>query len=155
MVRVRIAPSPTGDPHVVPLHRALQLCLRQELGGQFVLRIEDTDRTRSKPSGGDDPRRLKWLGLNGTRARTVAARTALSAERAWQIYVEHCEHARRARRRLPLLLHGGAAAQVRDEQRKAKVAMPGYDGFCRKLGQAEIKAKLADRVPFVVRSPCR
>ena len=45
--RVRIAPSPTGDPHVGTAYIGLlNYVFAKQRGGQFVLRIEDTDRTR-------------------------------------------------------------------------------------------------------------
>ena len=44
-VRTRIAPSPTGDPHVGTAYIALfNLCFARQHGGQFILRIEDTDQ---------------------------------------------------------------------------------------------------------------
>ncbi len=47
-VRTRIAPSPTGDPHVGTAYIALfNLCFARQHGGQFILRIEDTDQLRS------------------------------------------------------------------------------------------------------------
>lgn len=49
-VRVRIAPSPTGDPHVGTAYIALfNLIFAKHFKGKFILRIEDTDRTRSRP----------------------------------------------------------------------------------------------------------
>ena len=49
-VRTRIAPSPTGDPHVGTAYVALfNYALARKQGGQFLLRIEDTDRQRSTP----------------------------------------------------------------------------------------------------------
>ena len=49
-VRTRIAPSPTGDPHVGTAYIALfNLVFAKSQGGQFLLRIEDTDQTRSTP----------------------------------------------------------------------------------------------------------
>lgn len=49
-VRVRIAPSPTGDPHVGTAYMALfNLIFAKKFGGKFILRIEDTDQTRSRP----------------------------------------------------------------------------------------------------------
>lgn len=64
-VRTRIAPSPTGDPHVGTAYIALfNLCFARQHGGQFILRIEDTDRVRSTPESErmilDS---LRWLGL--------------------------------------------------------------------------------------------
>jgi glutamyl-tRNA synthetase len=65
-VRVRIAPSPTGDPHVGTAYVALfNLAFARRVGGRFVLRIEDTDRTRyvegSEQQIFDT---LRWLGLD-------------------------------------------------------------------------------------------
>ena len=49
-VRTRVAPSPTGDPHVGTAYMALfNRCFAHAHGGQFVLRIEDTDQARSTP----------------------------------------------------------------------------------------------------------
>ena len=65
-VRTRIAPSPTGDPHVGTAYIALfNLCFARQHGGKFVLRIEDTDQTRSTPESEQailDS--LRWLGLD-------------------------------------------------------------------------------------------
>lgn len=64
-VRTRIAPSPTGDPHVGTAYIALfNLCFARQHGGQFILRIEDTDRVRSTSESEQmilDS--LRWLGL--------------------------------------------------------------------------------------------
>lgn len=64
-VRTRIAPSPTGDPHVGTAYVALfNLCFARQLGGQFILRIEDTDQARSTPESEHDIlSALRWLGL--------------------------------------------------------------------------------------------
>ena len=49
-VRTRIAPSPTGDPHVGTAYIALfNMAFARKMGGKFILRIEDTDQTRSTP----------------------------------------------------------------------------------------------------------
>ena len=65
-VRTRIAPSPTGDPHVGTAYIALfNLCFAKQHGGQFILRIEDTDQKRitakSEQMIYDS---LRWLGLD-------------------------------------------------------------------------------------------
>ncbi|MCV6625223.1 MAG: glutamate--tRNA ligase family protein, partial [Cellvibrionaceae bacterium] len=65
-VRTRIAPSPTGDPHVGTAYIALfNLCFAKQHGGEFILRIEDTDRERSSSESEQaifDS--LRWLGLD-------------------------------------------------------------------------------------------
>jgi glutamyl-tRNA synthetase len=65
-VRTRVAPSPTGDPHVGTAYVALfNLAFARQHGGQFLLRIEDTDQVRSTPESEQailDS--LRWLGLD-------------------------------------------------------------------------------------------
>jgi glutamyl-tRNA synthetase len=65
-VRTRVAPSPTGDPHVGTAYIALfNYCFARAHGGQFLLRIEDTDQARSTPESEQailDS--LRWLGLD-------------------------------------------------------------------------------------------
>ena len=65
-VRTRIAPSPTGDPHVGTAYIALfNLAFARQHGGEFILRIEDTDQTRSTPESEQailDS--LRWLGMD-------------------------------------------------------------------------------------------
>jgi glutamyl-tRNA synthetase len=65
-VRVRIAPSPTGDPHVGTAYVALfNAALARQRGGQFVLRIEDTDRGRYVANSEQQIfESLHWLGLD-------------------------------------------------------------------------------------------
>jgi len=65
-VRLRVAPSPTGDPHVGTAYMSLfNLAFVRQQGGQFILRIEDTDRVRYVE---DSERQifetLRWLGLD-------------------------------------------------------------------------------------------
>ena len=64
-VRVRIAPSPTGDPHVGTAYIGLMnYCFAKAHGGKFVLRIEDTDQTRcTEESAQNIYAAMKWLGL--------------------------------------------------------------------------------------------
>ncbi|MEM9255063.1 MAG: glutamate--tRNA ligase [Pseudomonadota bacterium] len=65
-VRTRVAPSPTGDPHVGTAYMALfNLCFARAHGGQFILRIEDTDTARSTAQSEQailDS--LRWLGID-------------------------------------------------------------------------------------------
>ena len=64
-VRVRIAPSPTGDPHVGSAYATLfNYVFAKKHGGKLILRIEDTDQTRAKASSEKQIMTcLKWLGL--------------------------------------------------------------------------------------------
>src|SRR6056297_1511663 len=95
-VRTRIAPSPTGDPHVGTAYIALfNLCFARAHGGQFILRIEDTDRARSTPESEQailDS--LRWLGIDWDEGPDIGGncgpyrqseRMALYGEYAWQL----------------------------------------------------------------------
>ena len=64
-VRLRVAPSPTGDPHVGTAYVSLfDLAFVRQQGGQFVLRIEDTDRARFREDSEQQIYdTLRWLGL--------------------------------------------------------------------------------------------
>ncbi|MDQ6941296.1 MAG: glutamate--tRNA ligase family protein, partial [Candidatus Eremiobacteraeota bacterium] len=64
-VRTRVAPSPTGDPHVGTAYVALvNSCFAKKHGGDFILRIEDTDQARSTPeSERAILAALHWTGL--------------------------------------------------------------------------------------------
>lgn len=93
-VRTRIAPSPTGDPHVGTAYIALfNYCFAKSQGGQFLLRIEDTDQQRSTPESEQailDS--LRWLGLDWDEGPDVGGQAGpyRQSERS-EIYREHCE----------------------------------------------------------------
>ena len=65
-VRTRIAPSPTGAPHVGTAYMALfNLAFAKKHGGKMILRIEDTDQSRSSKKSEDAIlSSLNWLGLH-------------------------------------------------------------------------------------------
>ena len=65
MIRVRIAPSPTGSPHVGTAYTALfNYIFAKKHKGEFILRIEDTDRRRLVPGAEEELlEALEWLGL--------------------------------------------------------------------------------------------
>lgn len=152
-VRVRIAPSPTGDPHVGTAYVALfNYAFAKHHGGDFVLRIEDTDRARSSRASEEAIlRSLRWLGLRWDEGPDVGGRCGpyRQSERA-AIYREHAE----------LLVARGHAyrcfctaerlERLRERQRAAKTP-PGYDGQCRELSTDELAAQLASGAPHTLR----
>ncbi|WP_148254415.1 glutamate--tRNA ligase [Aidingimonas lacisalsi] len=93
-VRTRIAPSPTGDPHVGTAYIALfNLCFARQHNGQFILRIEDTDRVRSTAESEQmilDS--LRWLGLDWDEGPDVGGQFGpyRQSERG-DIYAEHAQ----------------------------------------------------------------
>jgi glutamyl-tRNA synthetase len=152
-IRVRIAPSPTGDPHVGTAYIGLvnYLYARQR-GGQFVLRIEDTDRARFVATSEQmifDA--LRWLGLTWDEGPDVGGPYGpyRQSERT-EIYREHAE----------MLLANGTAyrcfctAEELEASRRQQMAAklpPRYAGTCRALNTAQIEENLAAQKPFVIR----
>jgi glutamyl-tRNA synthetase len=95
-VRTRVAPSPTGDPHVGTAYMALfNRCFAHAHGGQFILRIEDTDQARSTAAAEKmilDS--LRWLGLDWDEGPDVGGehgpyrqseRRDIYGQYAWQL----------------------------------------------------------------------
>ena len=85
VVRTRIAPSPTGDPHVGTGYIALfNMAFALHKDGQFILRVEDTDRARSsKKSEERILESLRWLGIEWNEGPDIGGgQRPLSSERA-------------------------------------------------------------------------
>ena len=152
-IRVRIAPSPTGDPHVGTAYMALlNYIYARQRAGKFILRIEDTDRTRfvstSEQMIFDS---LRWLGLQWDEGPDVGGPFGpyRQSERT-EIYRQHAE----------MLLASGHAyrsfetAEELDAMRKSQIAAklpPRYNGAHRELSAAQIAAYEAEGRPAVVR----
>ena len=124
-VRVRFAPSPTGFLHVGSGHSALaNWMVARQTGGEFLLRIEDTDAERNRPELVENVLdMLRWLGLTWDNepphqsergALYTAAAEKLLADGA--VYPCDCT---------------GEQVQARNKEAGGK---PGYDGFCRDRG---------------------
>ena len=84
MTVTRFAPSPTGYLHVGNLRTALfNFLIAKKAGGQFILRLDDTDPARSKPEYADAIKQdLEWLGLTWDRVETQSSRLDLYAQAA-------------------------------------------------------------------------
>ena len=87
MTTTRFAPSPTGHIHVGNLRTALMNWLiARKAGGTFILRLDDTDRERSKQEYADGIQRdLEWLGLTWDRIERQSDRLDRYAEAADQL----------------------------------------------------------------------
>jgi len=152
-VRTRIAPSPTGDPHVGTAYVALfNLALARKHGGSFVLRIEDTDRQRSNlASEAMIFDALRWLGLQWDEGPDIGGPYGpyRQSERS-EIYREHCEQLIASGAAYPCFCTKQRLDALRTEQRERK-ENPRYDGLCRHLPAAEAAARRAAGEPHVIR----
>jgi glutamyl-tRNA synthetase len=152
-IRTRIAPSPTGIAHVGTAWMSMfDLALARQTGGQFIVRIEDTDRTRFV-EGAEEKiyEAFKWLGIEydegGEKGGPVGPYK--QSERL-DIYAEH----------IKILLEKGVAyhcfctaerlAEMRKQQQAAG-QLPKYDRHCRSLSKEEVEMRLAKGEPHVIR----
>jgi glutamyl-tRNA synthetase len=129
------------------------LALARRNGGQFILRIEDTDRQRSHPASERmifDA--LRWLGLEWDEGPDVGGPYGpyRQSERS-AIYREHAEELLRKGAAYACFCTAERLAALREEQKARKASVFGYDGLCRRLdpGEAERRRKAGE--PYVVR----
>jgi glutamyl-tRNA synthetase len=152
-VKVRFAPSPTGDLHVGNIRTALfDWAYARHTGGTFLFRIEDTDTTRVTDeyiNAAIDT--LKWLGLQWDEGPEVGGPNGpyLQSQRLG-IYAEWADKFLKNGDAYHCYCSPEELEAVREEQRKANVA-PGYNGHCRDLTADQIAAYKADGREAVVR----
>lgn len=152
-VRVRFAPSPTGYFHIGGARTALYNWLfARHHGGRFILRIEDTDRTRYEPESLPDLLdSLRWLGLCWDEGPEVGGEYGpyFQSDRA-ELYRQYAEQ---------LVANGSAyrcycsperLERLREEQRAAKMPL-GYDRHCRQLTRKQIADYEAQGIKPVIR----
>lgn len=152
-VRVRIAPSPTGEPHVGTAYIALfNLAFAKKHGGTFVLRIEDTDRERSDPEWERQILDgLRWLGLAWDEGPDVGGPHGpyRQSERS-EIYARYAHQLVEAGHAYRCFATKEELDALREEQ-KAKGLPLGYDRRSRDLPPDAIERELAARKPYVIR----
>lgn len=152
-VRVRYAPSPTGMQHIGGVRTALfNYLYARSTGGKFILRVEDTDRTRySREFEQNLYDTLAWLGVDWDEGGNKGGEYGpyVQSER-FDLYKKYA---------LELVERGQAyrcfcteerLEGVRKAQTESKGSL-GYDRHCRSLGREEISENLASRKPFVIR----
>jgi len=149
-IRFRFAPSPTGGLHVGTARTALFNWLSaRSLGGQLVLRIEDTDIKRSKKEYENSIiNDLKWLGIEWdefyrqSERMNIYLREARRLIKEGKAYMCFCSSERLESLKNSLISEGKP---------------PGYDNKCRNLDKNEIDKNLAENKPYTIRfkvEPC-
>jgi len=152
-VRLRFAPSPTGQLHVGGARTALfNWAYARRHGGVFILRIEDTDPERSTREferailDG-----LRWLGINWDEGPDVGGPHA--PYRQSERIERHREAARRLladRRAYRCFCTTERLEKLRQEQ-SARKEKPAYDGLCRRMAPAEAEARASQGESHVLR----
>lgn len=151
--RVRIAPSPTGDPHVGTAYVALfNRTHARQGGGQFILRIDDTDRSRyQSTSEGQIFTALKWLGLDWDEGPDDGGPHEPYRQSERLDHYRHC---------IETLVNDGHAypcfcteeriSELREQQKAAKERL-GYDGACREIDREEARSRIEAGETHVIR----
>jgi nondiscriminating glutamyl-tRNA synthetase len=145
-VRVRFAPSPTGHLHVGGARTALfNWLFAKQNGGSFVLRIEDTDLARSSREAEEAVLEdLRWLGLTWDEGPDVGGQFGpyRQSERL-DIYRELAGRLVAEGKAFPCYCSEDEL-EAKRRQALAEKRVPQYDGTCRRLSEAERKAREAE-----------
>jgi len=152
--RVRFAPSPTGYLHVGGLRTALYNYLfAKRNNGDFILRIEDTDRNRFVEGAVENlVGALKWAGLNFDEGPGTGGDFGpyMQSERL-DIYKEYSEELIRKGKAYYCFCTPERLQVLREEQEKLKLPQAKYDKHCLHLSKNEIEKNLAAGIPKVIR----
>ncbi|MEA5078688.1 MAG: glutamate--tRNA ligase [Anaerolineaceae bacterium] len=151
--RVRFAPSPTGHMHLGSARTALyDYLLAKQTGGQFVLRIEDTDTKRYVPGAEEELMAgLRWLGLEWDEGPDKGGPYGpyRQSERK-EIYQKYAQELIASDHAFCCFCSSEHLAKVREDQQKRKEP-PHYDGTCRNLSAEEVKTRIANGEKYVIR----
>ncbi len=144
-IRVRFAPSPTGELHLGNVRSALyNFIFARQSQGKFFLRIEDTDRDRYRPESVEGIYQiLKWLGLNWDE------KPIIQSERL-EIYRKYGEDLVKGSGAYYCFCSKERLEQLKKEQ-EAKRLPPCYDRHCRELDAREVARNLEANQSFVIR----
>lgn len=153
-VRTRIAPSPTGeDLHIGNAYTALiNWVFAKKHGGQFIVRIEDTDRTRLV--AGSEARilaSLNWLGISHDEGVDVGGPYASYRQSdRLSIYKQHAETLIAAGHAYYCFCTPERLEEMRKKQQEEHKP-PMYDGFCKSVDPKEAQARVQKGEKYVVR----
>jgi glutamyl-tRNA synthetase len=152
-VRVRIAPSPTGDPHVGTAYMALfNYVFAKKFGGKFILRIEDTDQTRSRPDYEKNIyEALKWCNIQWDEGPDVGGPHApyRQSER-YDIYRKYCQILLDSKKAYKCFATPQELAEMRMQEAKTHSKI-GYDRRYRDLSDEEVESRIKAGQSYVVR----
>ncbi|PZC42431.1 MAG: glutamyl-tRNA synthetase [Chloroflexi bacterium] len=142
-IRVRYAPSPTGEPHVGNIRTALfDWLIARNSSGQFIVRVEDTDQAR-KVEGTIELQKasLKWLGLDWDEGLGLDGKYGpyTQSERL-TLYTDVAERLLQNGKAYKCICNADRLSKLRKKQLENKVALVGYDGNCRskKLDESDL-----------------
>lgn len=153
MIRTRIAPSPTGEYHIGHLRTMLyNYAWAKKHGGEFIIRIEDTDRGRFVEGSMERTLQvIKDYGLTWDEGPEVGGpyEPYLQSQRL-EVYIKHAEQLIQDGHAYYCFCTPERLAELRLSQQEQGLR-PMYDGHCRELDIRESRARVADDEAYVVR----
>lgn len=152
-VRVRFAPSPTGYLHVGGARSALfNYLFAKRYGGSFILRIEDTDRSRFVEDALTEIyESLRWMGIMWDEGPEVGGNYGpyIQSERL-DLYKQAAEELIATGHAYRCFCTSQRLEELRATQEKEKGKL-GYDGHCRGLTAGQVEENMKAGMPYVVR----
>ena len=153
-VRVRFAPSPTGKLHIGGARTAIyNWAFARANGGTFILRIDDTDPTRSTDENTQIIlRAMRWLGLDWDEGPEVGGDFGPYAQtERLDMYKEAAQKLWDAGRAYPCFCTTEQLAEDRAAAQARKDPFQGYQRRCRDLSRDEAQARIDAGEPYVLR----
>lgn len=152
-IRTRIAPSPTGEPHIGNFYSALlDFALAKKFGGQFVVRIEDTDRARFMP-GAEEKfyGALDWLGIPEDESpRKGGPFGPYRQSERLSLYQKYAQELTEKGSAYQCFCSQERLTDLRPSQQRQGL-LPRYDRHCLKLSKKEVTSRKERKEPFVIR----
>jgi glutamyl-tRNA synthetase len=152
-IRVRYAPSPTGLQHIGGIRTALFNCLfARSLGGKFILRLEDTDRTRYDPVFEQNLYdTFAWLGIRWDEGPDTGGPFAPYKQSSrTELYQNHVQELLERGLAYRCFCSAERLEKIRAEREAAHSSETGYDRHCRNMA-AEESRRRAGGEPFTIR----
>lgn len=153
-VRVRFAPSPTGELHIGGARTAIyNWAFAKAMGGSFILRIEDTDPERSTEENKQVIlRAMKWLGLTWDEGPEVGGDFGpyLQTQR-FDTYTSALERLKQRDAVYPCFCTKEELDEKRAAAEKSEGGYSGYDRTCRNLSKEEAQRRIEAGEPHVWR----
>ena len=152
--RTRMAPSPTGRFHLGSARTALfDYLLAHKTGGQFILRLEDTDQKRFVPGSEEEIlRSLDWLGITPDESPVHGGKYGpyRQTERR-DLYLKRANELVQKGFAYPCFCSPERLERSRKEQEARKVDRVRYDGLCRAIDPGDAAKRVASGENYVIR----
>ncbi|MCR5346408.1 MAG: glutamate--tRNA ligase [Fretibacterium sp.] len=143
MIRTRFAPSPTGELHIGGARTALfNYLFARSMGGQFLLRIDDTDAERSRREHESQLLEdLRWLGLTWDAGPDIPSESSFRQSERGEFYEQWMNRLREVGAVYPCFCTEERLAALREEQSSRGEPLR-YDGCCRSLPPQEAQRRM-------------